>query len=90
MTKLPHRQLVFTMGICLWVSDHGHGYKNYVRRWEIWNKFGDIATIIGKALSGRVWVAITHTIVSRGKHNGDTTSTYHSSFSKSLRIMIEV
>ena len=56
-------------------------YKNYVRRWEIWNKFSDIAIIIGKTLlSGRVWVAISHTIVARGKHNGDATSTYHSIF----------
>ena len=66
----------------LWVSDHGHGgKKNYVRRWEIWNEFSDITTNIGKALlSGGVWVAISHTIVSRGKHNGDATSTCHSQF----------
>ena len=80
------RNLVFTMDICLWASECGHmeqGYKNYARRWEIWNEFGDIATIIGKAfLSGRVWVAISDTIVSRGEHNGDATSTYHSMFQK--------
>jgi hypothetical protein len=55
--------------------------KFYVRGWEIWNESGDIATIIAKALlSGRVWVAISHTIVSRGKHNGNATSTCHSRF----------
>ena len=78
------RQLVFTMDICLWASERrhpGHEHKNYARRREIWNKFSDIATIIGKTLlSGRVWVAISHTIVARGKHNGDATSTYHSIF----------
>ena len=82
--KPPHGQLVFTMNICLRMSGcshHEHGYKSYARRWEIWNKFGDIATIIGKALlSGRIWVAIPNTMVSRGKHNGDATSTYHNSF----------
>jgi len=36
--------------------------KFYARRWESWDEFGDIAAIIGKALlSGRVWVAISHT-----------------------------
>ena len=72
------------MDICLWASErahHGHEYKNYARRWEIWNKFGDIATIVGKAfLSGRVWIAISDAVVSRGKHNGDATSTYYSRF----------
>jgi hypothetical protein len=82
------------MDICLWVSErdhHGHEYKNYVRRWERWNEFGDIATIIAKALlSGRVWVAISHTFVSRGKHKGDATSTCHPRFQQSLRIMVEM
>ena len=69
------------MDIYLWASDHGNGYIKYVRRWEIWNKFGDVATIIGEALlSGRVWVAISHTVVSRGKNHGDATSTYRSRF----------
>jgi hypothetical protein len=35
------------------------------RRWEIWDEFSDIATVVAKALlSGRVWVAIS---VPRGK-----------------------
>jgi hypothetical protein len=56
-------------------------YKNYARRWKIWNKYCDIATVIGEALlSGRIWDAISHAIVSRGEHNGDATSTYHNSF----------
>jgi hypothetical protein len=50
--------------------------KNNVRRWENWTEFGDITTNIAETLlSGRVWVAISHTTVSRGKHNGDATST---------------
>ena len=35
---------------------------NYARRWEIWDEFGNIAAIIAKAfLSGKIWVAISHT-----------------------------
>jgi hypothetical protein len=69
------------MGVRTW-SPWNTGYENYARRWEIRNEFGDIATIIGKALlSGGVWVAISDTIVSRGKHHGDATSTYHFSSS---------
>ena len=82
------------MDICLWASEsghYGHGYKIYARRWEIWNKLDNIATIIGKALlTGRVWVTIAHTIVSRGKNNGDATSTCHPLLRKSLRINVEL
>ena len=63
------------------------GKKNYVRRWEKWNEFGDVTTInnLRALLSGGVWVAISHTIVSRGKNNGDATSTCHSRFQQIIQ-----
>ena len=57
--------------------------RNYARRWERRDEFGDIVAIVAKALlSGRVRIAISYTKKSGGKHKGDAASTYHSYFSK--------
>ena len=83
MLKPPHIRLVSTMDICSWVSECFHlcyEYKNYARCWEIWDEYGNILIIVGIAkalLGGRVWLAVSHAIVSRGEHNGDATSTCH-------------
>ena len=87
MIKLPHRPIGIHYGHLFMgvrtqdVVTMDINIKNHLRCWEKWDESRDIVTIIAKALlSGRVCVAISHTKVSRGKHNGYATSTCHYRF----------